>query len=364
MQLEIPCESCGAKLTFNPGTQSLKCQYCDHTMEIEGATDAAQEAQKEIDLLAYIDHEEQSEDQVEKHVVHCTGCGAENELAGNEQANQCPFCDTPIVIEQAKTVKKIKPKGLLPFKVERKEAKAAFNTWLSKLWFAPNKLKQQRTQHNAFEGVYLPYWTYDCDTSSLYSGKRGEHYYVTVQGTNSEGKSVSRQERRTRWYSAQGRVRCLFDDVLVPATESLPRDKLNALEPWDLPQLVDYQDQYLAGYRSETYHIGLKRGYGIAKKIMDGRIRDEVKRDIGGDEQVIHSVHTSYTDATFKHILLPVWVSAYRYQDKLYQILVNARTGEVQGERPWSWVKITFAVLGALAVGGLALWFYQKQQGG
>ena len=84
MQLEIPCESCGAKLTFNPGTQSLKCQYCDHTMEIQGAEAAAQEAQQEIDLLAYLDHEEQAEGQVEKHVVHCTGCGAENELAKDQ----------------------------------------------------------------------------------------------------------------------------------------------------------------------------------------------------------------------------------------------------------------------------------------
>ncbi|MBV9774716.1 MAG: hypothetical protein JO040_12240, partial [Gemmatimonadetes bacterium] len=80
--------------------------------------------------------------------------------------------------------------------------------------------------------------------------------------------------------------------------------------------------------------------------------------DIGGDEQRIHSTDTRYDDVTFKHILLPVWISAYRYREKVYRRLVNARTGEVQGERPWSWIKIALLVLfvAALVIVGVVLW--------
>jgi hypothetical protein len=43
-------------------------------------------------------------------------------------------------------------------------------------------------------------------------------------------------------------------------------------------------------------------------------------------------------------LLLPVWIGAYRFQSKVYQVAVNARTGEVQGERPYSAGKIALLV--------------------
>ena len=90
---------------------------------------------------------------------------------------------------------------------------------------------------------------------------------------------------------------------------------------------------------------------------MEPEIEETIRWDIGGDEQRIHHKTTYYSDITFKYILLPVWISAYRFKDKTYQFLVNARTGEVQGERPWSWIKITLAVLAALAIIGTIIKF-------
>ena len=102
----------------------------------------------------------------------------------------------------------------------------------------------------------------------------------------------------------------------------------------------------------------LKTGYQEAKVIIDNQIRSAIHSDIGGNEQRISSVSTQYNHVTFKHLLLPVWVSAYRYKEKVYQILVNARTGEVQGERPWSWVKISAAVMtAATIIGGCVYWY-------
>jgi hypothetical protein len=137
----------------------------------------------------------------------------------------------------------------------------------------------------------------------------------------------------------------------------LERKYVRELEPWDLAALEPYDDRYLSGFLSESYSVGLKQGFELAKGIMAGEIDRTIRRDIGGDEQRIHRKDSAYSDITFKHILLPIWTSAYRYKGKVYRFLINARTGEVQRERPWSWVKIGFAILAVATVIGLLFYF-------
>jgi hypothetical protein len=78
-------------------------------------------------------------------------------------------------------------------------------------------------------------------------------------------------------------------------------------------------------------------------------VRD-IKFDIGGDAQQITSMQARYSDVTFKHVLLPVWLASYRWRNKAYQVVVNGRTGAVSGERPYSAIKIAIAVILALIV--------------
>jgi hypothetical protein len=170
--------------------------------------------------------------------------------------------------------------------------------------------------------------------------------------TTENGRQVTRtrQVRKTRWYPASGTVRDTFDDVLVLASDSLPRKEADALQPWDLPALVAFSDEYLAGFRTESYRVPLDQGFELAKPVMDETIHCTIRSDIGGDEQQVHGAETRWDDVTFKHVLLPVWISAYRYRDRVYRRLVNARTGEVQGERPWSWIKIALLAILVLIV--------------
>ena len=172
--------------------------------------------------------------------------------------------------------------------------------------------------------------------------------------------SQTRQVRRTRWYPATGRVWVDFNDILVPASDTLPRKYVDELEPWDLPALTPYADEYLSGFQSESYTTDLRAGFNLAKDKMVPDIDSKIRWDIGGDEQRIHSKTTYYQNITFKYILLPVWISAYRFKDRTFQFLVNARTGEVQGERPWSWIKITLLVIFILALIGVIVYFANK----
>ncbi len=357
---QFPCKQCGAKLKFDPGSKSLKCPYC----QAENAIPQAAEDIQELDFRSFLSVAAGKEETSENRTVKCTSCAAELTVDAKIASTECAFCGAPIVSEGGST-KAIKPKALLPFKIAHDEARSSFRKWIGSLWFAPGKLKEYARADSRMNGVYVPYWTYDSDTTSHYTGERGEDYWTTETYTTTEnGKTVTktRSVKKTRWFPVSGVVWNRFDDVLVLASESLPKKYAERLEPWDLKNLVPYGDEYLSGFRAESYQVDLAQGFERAKAIMDDRIRESVRADIGGDHQRIHSVRTRYDKITFKHILLPIWISAYRYANKVYRFLVNARTGEVQGERPWSIIKILLAVLAAAAVvAGAVVVFTQFQ---
>jgi hypothetical protein len=170
---------------------------------------------------------------------------------------------------------------------------------------------------------------------------------------NGKEETRTREVRHIRWTPASGTVEDAFDDLLVRATTALPTKYLDALEPWDLQHLVPYRDEYLAGFRTDSYQIDLAHGFEAARRMMEPTIERSCRADIGGDEQRVEETRTDYHDLTFKHLLFPVWISAFRYRGKIYRLLVNARTGEVQGERPWSFAKIALAVLAVPVIIGL-----------
>jgi hypothetical protein len=124
--------------------------------------------------------------------------------------------------------------------------------------------------------------------------------------------------------------------VLIAATKAVKESRLNALQPWDLEALCPYEPAYLAGFKAQRYQIELPEGFE--------KIQQDVRKNIGGDEQRVDSVQTEHSNVTFRHLLLPVWIGAYRFQGKVYQVVVNARTGDVQGERPYSAAKIALLV--------------------
>jgi predicted RNA-binding Zn-ribbon protein involved in translation (DUF1610 family) len=366
---EFKCKQCGAKLTYKPGTDLLKCGYC----EFENSIPKSEADIEELDFHAYLEKMKNNDSDnystcnitEEKLFIKCTACGAESTSEANITSQTCPFCDTDIVAT-AQSKKLLKPRSLLPFKITKQTAKQSYKDWLKSLWFAPNALMKKAKLDVAVTGVYVPHWTYDADTLSYYTGQRGIYYYVSVTRTRtgSDGKSetYTAQERRTRWFPVSGTVTNDFDDVLVVASNSLPREYTKELEPWDLQNLKPYKDDYLSGFKSESYQVDLAQGFELAKDIMDDKIRMTIRYHIGGDEQRISSVKTQHNNISFKHILLPVWLSAYRYKQKIYRFLVNARTGEVQGERPWSWVKIAFAVIATSSVIGGGIYWYQITQ--
>ena len=353
----FPCVQCGASLRFAPGQARLSCEYCGHEQPIPQIDDETRVT--ELQSLDY--HEAIAEalpatEIEEVRLSHCDTCGAQVEFEPNVHSAECPFCASPVVTDTGAN-RHIKPQAILPFKLSEADAQARMQKWLKGLWFAPSELSKYARSTGRLSGLYVPYWAFDVATRSRYTGQRGTHYYVTT-GT---GKNRRRQ-RRTRWRSASGQVQRQFLDLLVMAAQSLPRANIRRLEPWTMADLQPYSADYLSGFRAEAYTVDLPDGFEIAKQRVDEQIRADIRRDIGGDDQRISSVSTDYSDERFKHLLLPIWMAAYRYRGKSYRFIINGQTGRVQGERPWSRGKIALAVLGGLAF--LALAFYIAELGG
>lgn len=347
----FPCPQCGADYRYAPQDGQLVCDHCGHTEAI-GQTGPWTGAIKELDFKAAIVEELPAHEIEETRVLQCPNCAAQVEFDDTVHSAECPFCATPVVTGTG-IHRHIKPKGVLPFKLEERMARKAMTDWLGRLWFAPSGLQDYARKGRKMQGIYVPYWTFDADTKSRYRGERGTVYYET-RTVMRDGKSQQVKVAKVRWRNVSGRVARFFDDVLVLASRTLPKRYTDGLEPWDLSALEPYRPEYLAGFRAEGYTVKLEDGFTEARQHMDNVIARDVRFDIGGDRQRIHHIDTDVRDVTFKHVLLPVWLAAYKYRGKTYRFVVNGRTGRVQGERPWSAIKIAIAVVIGLLLAAAA----------
>jgi len=348
VQQQFACPTCGAGLQFNPESGQLKCAHCGTTQALIKGSDVVAH-----DLTSAIASHPLQVIAAQALQVTCADCGAVVAFEPPEVAGVCSFCGSPIVAQPKASDPLIAPDGVLPAKVSKQGALLQLRQWLSSRWFAPNALKRL-ARPEGINGVYLPFWTYYCHTETAYTGERGEHYYTTetYTDTDSNGNSVqrTREVQHTRWDPASGTVSGDFNNVLVPATKAVPETRLNKLEPWDLDALCGYEPGYLAGFRAQRYQVELTEGFEHAKAMMAPEIEGWIRRDIGGDEQRILSTDTAYSGIFFLHLLLPVWIGAYQFQGKVYHVVVNARTGDVEGERPYSTLKVGSLVLAIIAV--------------
>lgn len=347
----FPCPACGADMAFTPESQTLGCAHCGHSVDI---ADENQDI-KEYDLaegekLCSTDWGSQTQ------VVHCETCGAQTVLEDNTVAKPCSFCGSAQVIKQDE-LPGIRPESVVPFQIPEKKARDAFSRWIKGRFFAPSDVKSKH-QLDQMTGVYIPFWTYDSDTHSVYTAERGTHYWVTERYTTQQnGKSVTktRQVRHTRWHPVSGTHGEFFDDVLIHASTRLDKIIGGRVGKFDLKQLVGYKPDYLSGFVAEKYSIGLKDGWEKGKETIRENIARNITRKIGGDEVRFLKFRTSYDKMTYKHTLLPLWVSAYRYQNKLFHFIVNGQNGEVHGEAPVSPWKVAGTIAAVLMV-AFVLW--------
>ncbi|MCR4924067.1 MAG: hypothetical protein K5931_08695 [Lachnospiraceae bacterium] len=337
------CPRCGGTMDFDPASGGLHCPYCDFTKEIEAARDEeGNESAAELDFET-AEQTGNCDWGVAQKTVTCKNCGAVSVYDALEVANVCPYCGSNQVME-ANDINTLAPGGVVPFKISSDNAGALFTGWIKRKLFCPSKAKQS-AKAESFQGVYLPYWTFDSDTTTSYSGDFGRDRKV---------KKGNEERIVTDWYPTSGVYRHFFDDELVCGSNRLDEGILNAILPFDGKDNKVYKPEYLAGFSAERYSVGLKDSWEKAKNLISAKIRglisDKIISENRADRVRNLSLRTSYSNIKYKYLLMPVWISSFTYKGKIYQFMVNGQSGKVGGKSPISALRVLLAILIAIVI--------------
>ena len=340
------CPQCGGVMDFDPNIGGMACPYCGYEEEI--VKEAASAAELEFDKAENTGNCDWG---AQKKQIICKSCGAETIYDALEVASECPYCGSNQVMEAADD-NTIAPGGVVPFSITNEQASANFKQWIGKKFFCP-KLAKQSAEPDAFTGIYLPYWTFDTDTFSRYSGKYGidrKEKYKDSQG-NVQEKTV------TDWHRTSGTYKLAIDDELVQGSERHDSAMLKGLEPFETEKNVPYKPEYVAGFAAERYSVGLKAAWEKAKESISRKIKSNVTSKIIQENHADHAkdvkVSTTFNKITYKYLMLPIWCSSFKYQDKVYQFMVNGQTGKVYGKTPISVGKVILVIVIVLAIIGI-----------
>jgi ribosomal protein L37AE/L43A len=335
-----PCPSCGAPQVYSPSLQKLECDFCKTQTAIPTTSH-----QKHSYNQAVPGIQENTKD------TKCKKCGASFEEPSYTIASICPYCKTPTLTNPTND---IPIDGVIPFKITHKKAQQLFKEWVGSLWFAPTAFTKYLDGDNKLNGIYLPHWSFDTQTSTHYSGARGDAYYVYVDKVitdqNGNRRVVQVQERRIRWTPVSGVVYGNFQEISTPASKHIDKAIVDALASWDYQELKGFTHKFLSGFEAQEYTSSIEQGFEDIKQKLAPHIRQKIIIDIGGDAQQIHSITTKYSDIKYQNNLYPVWSASFKWNNKEYDYAINAQTGKVSGERPYSIIKIASAIAGVIAI--------------
>ena len=338
------CPSCGADFVFDPANSMLKCEHCGTIREIE----MVRASEQNFDELNIFDLHEWTESKAYK----CVNCGAITTLTNGQIATACPFCGAPRVIEDEGHVG-IKPNAVIPFRIDKINAKTHYKKWIKSKIFAPSKLKKN-FETDTINGVYIPVWTFDANTFSTYYGRLGKRYTTTV-GSGKNRRTVT----KIRYFTVSGSLSRYFDDIAVEAGDRINQKIYNKIAPYDTNDSVEYDGKYMLGFMAEKYTLNITDGYQVAKNVMTDDIRKAIISQYNADVVDYLDVNTEYSGVKYKYVLLPVWICTYKYNNKGYTFYTNGVTGKSYGKTPLSPLKVGLAILlGLIALVGIGYLVY------
>ncbi len=343
------CPSCGAEMKMDGS--SLSCTYCGKNEQLC----AANSDTEELDFSAL----ETESVWREPVTQRCGSCGSETAYISGSSPHTCVYCAKSSILPLDKPYG-IRPSLIAPFKLTSGQATAHLDKWLKKRFLAPFPFKKELSS-GSINGLYLPYWSFGANANAEYTGQAGSYYQDTEINTSSSGERTqakSRRVRKVRWRMVSGSYNKKFSDVIFGDVSHIDAKVIKSIEPFKLSELVKYDDRYVSGFAIERYKLGLKASWDRAKAYMSTVLRGDITAIVkrGSDVTGAVSICTKYTDISHQLLLLPVWISTYRFRNKAFNVYINGQTGEIFGESPVSILKIGIIVLVAAAAAALLLW--------
>lgn len=341
--MAFQCKHCNGQLIYIPGTLKLSCIHCSSEEKIEVSSDNI--------LLHDI-----SEKEVYKshYILKCPSCGAEFNQS-NIAIDKCPYCTTIIINENYINKAGIGFDGIIPFKISRLEAIESIKKWRKKLYLAPNSFKKYIYQIDFLKGAYVPYFLIHTKTHVNYKGKCGQNFFTS---------------KKTIWSSENGELITRIENLALLGTTSIPKEIKDKTMPdfgeivaepwnnrWNFNELLPFSEWFCLGYSTELPQINVKNVININESKIKYELEQKVIEKIeksGCDEAMVNKLSYNHLEIKYQLVLLPVWISAFKFKNRVYQVLVNGQTGEVVGDRPISKFKYIlmwiFTLLGILYI--------------
>ena len=341
-----PCPACGAQAEWNPGKQKLICPFCGTESPYKVSETGAIE---ELDLVRALREipDEARGWQTARITVQCQSCKAVSVFAPDRVGQRCEFCGSPAIVPYEEIKSPIRPQSLLPFRVADTAVREQIRRWYKSKWLAPNALKT-RALVDTVKGVYIPYWTFDAKVVCPWEADAGHYYYTTETYRDNKGQMQTRQVRHVRWEPASGVVNHFFDDEPIPGTRGVNQSLLKQVEPFPTNELTPYDTSYLSGFVVEHYQVVLLEAAQASEAAMHQKLEAMCASEVPGDTYRNLVIHPTFSDRTFKHILVPIWLLTYTYGARVFHVLLNGSTGRMAGEYPKSFWKVFFLVVGII----------------
>ncbi len=327
---EYKCPNCGGALRFDSTVQQLKCPYCDSTIDVSALSQYDEELKNAApddmrwESSAGSQWAEGETDNIRVYV--CNSCGGEILADQNTAASKCPYCDNPVVMK-GNLSGVLKPDFIIPFKLSKEQAKAAYHKHLKGKKFLP-KVFEDRNHIDEIKAVYVPFWIFDCDVDAN----------IRYRATRTRAWSDPYNSYlETSYYSLLRTGTIAFDNVPVDGSSVMSDDLMQSIEPFDFREAEVFSTAYLPGYLADKYDIGAEASIGIA----NDRIRKSTFQAFNGTVGNYSSVMMEgssirLANGRAKYALYPVWILNTTYDGKRYIFALNGQTGKTVGDLPVS----------------------------
>ena len=323
MVIQYKCPDCGADMVFDSKTGGLHCDSCGHDEKVDNYT------YKDFEPFEEHFHSSTFEgDEVNQY--QCNNCGAILLTEKDTTATTCSFCGSPVILGD-RLSGALAPSKVIPFTISKSEAEAAFKKWCHKGLLSPSDFKKA-TRIKNITGMYVPFWLYDLN------GQGEAIAHCTRVHTHDDGDYIV---TKTSHYDVYRRVNLIYRNIPADASEKMPDDLMDKLEPFDYENMKDFNTPYLAGYVSEKYNYTDKEMFPRVKQravqYMDNYISESIHgystKNIVNREYSIGQIKAEYA-------LFPIWMVYYDHEHAEYTFAMNGQTGKITGKPPISYGKV------------------------
>lgn len=344
-RITIPykCPCCGGAIAFDSTLQKMKCPYCDTEFELETLASHDDGLQNEQDSMNWETSAggrwQKGEAEGLRSYV-CKSCGGEIVGDANTAATSCPFCGNPVVM-MGQFSGALKPDLVIPFKLDKKAAKAGLMKHMSGKRLLP-KIFRDQNHIDEIKDVYVPFWLFDTDVDAE----------VRYRATKVRAWSDSNYNyKETSHFLVRRGGSVGFEHVPVDGSLKMPDDLMESIEPYDFSGAVDFKTAYLAGYLADKYDVdaeqSTERANARVKKSTEEVFASTVQ---GYDTVTAENSSIRLHGGKAKYALYPVWLLNTTWNGNKYTFAMNGQTGKFVGDLPVDKSAATRWTLGLSAV--------------